>query len=62
MAALEFVKSSYSSGGGECVEVATNAPDSVAIRDSKHPQGPVLRVPPAAWAAFRAAIADGRLA
>ncbi|MDX3224454.1 DUF397 domain-containing protein [Streptomyces sp. ME19-01-6] len=45
-----------------CVEVATNAPDTVAIRDSKHPEGPILGVPPAAWAAFRAAVADGRLA
>ncbi|MDW6063012.1 DUF397 domain-containing protein [Streptomyces sp. FXJ1.4098] len=61
MTALEFVKSSYSSGGGECVEVATNVPDAVAIRDSKIPDGPILRIPPTAWTAFRAAIATGQL-
>lgn len=42
----EFVKSSYSSGNGECVEVARNVPGTVAVRDSKQPGGPVLRVTP----------------
>ncbi|MER6503270.1 DUF397 domain-containing protein [Streptomyces sp. NPDC001455] len=51
---FEFVKSSYSSGNGECVEVAVNVPGSVAVRDSKDPAGPVLVVAPAAWDAFRA--------
>ncbi|MFF3630184.1 DUF397 domain-containing protein [Streptomyces sp. NPDC002164] len=51
---FEFVKSSYSSGNGECVEVAVNIPGSVAVRDSKDPAGPVLVVAPAAWDAFRA--------
>lgn len=48
-------KSTYSSGGsGECVEVATCAcPEpSVRIRDSKDPEGPVLRFASDAWAAF----------
>jgi hypothetical protein len=57
-----YRKSTYSDPERECVEVAINVPDIVAIRDSKHPEGPILRVPPAAWAAFRGAIADGRLA
>jgi len=39
--AATWRKSSRSSGGGQsCVEVAV-APDSVAIRDSKNPRGPV---------------------
>ncbi|WP_405615096.1 DUF397 domain-containing protein [Streptomyces sp. NBC_01511] len=50
----EFVKSSYSSGNGECVEVARNVPGTVAVRDSKQPGGPVLRVTPGAWGALTA--------
>ncbi|MFF8917031.1 DUF397 domain-containing protein [Streptomyces sp. NPDC015032] len=50
--AYNWRKSSYSSDqGGNCVEVATH-PAAVHIRDSKVTDGPVLTVPPAAWAAF----------
>ncbi|MEU8696432.1 DUF397 domain-containing protein [Streptomyces sp. NPDC048680] len=48
-----FVKSSYSSGNGECVEVARNIPHTVAVRDSKRLDGPVLLLAPAAWDAFQ---------
>ncbi|MFD0423662.1 MULTISPECIES: DUF397 domain-containing protein [Streptomyces] len=51
---FEFVKSSYSSGNGECVEVARNIPRTVAVRDSKRPGGPVVTLAPAAWGAFTA--------
>ncbi|MFF3390855.1 DUF397 domain-containing protein [Streptomyces sp. NPDC002669] len=51
---FEFVKSSYSSGNGECVEVARNVPRAAAVRDSKNPVGPVVVLGPAAWDAFRA--------
>ncbi|MGV9963270.1 DUF397 domain-containing protein [Streptomyces olivaceus] len=34
---LDFVKSSYSNTAGECVEVAFNIPETVAVRDSKAP-------------------------
>ena len=37
---------------GGCVEVATNLPGMVAIRDSKDPGGPSLLVPAAEWRAF----------
>ncbi|MFE7316667.1 DUF397 domain-containing protein [Streptomyces sp. NPDC057555] len=53
-----WYKSSYSSGGDNCVEVA-ELQASVAIRDSKIPQGPVLDFPPTAFAAF---VADIRTA
>ncbi|KAK1182228.1 DUF397 domain-containing protein [Streptomyces sp. NBS 14/10] len=56
MTAFEFRKSSRSNGDRECVEVATNHPDTVAIRDSKHPEGPILHVAPAAWVAFQEAV------
>ncbi len=46
-------KSSRSSGnGGACVEVASNLPGVVGVRDSKDPTGPVLAFAPAAWRAF----------
>lgn len=47
-----WFKSSYSDGGGgECVEVATSS-SAVHVRDSKVAAGPVLAVPPEAWAGF----------
>lgn len=50
-------KSSYSgNNGGDCVEVAGNLPDLVAIRDSKDPDGPVLVLTPVEWRAFTAGV------
>ncbi|MEU4979258.1 DUF397 domain-containing protein [Streptomyces sp. NPDC021969] len=55
MNGFDFVKSSYSSGSGECVEVALNVPGTVAVRDSKDAaDGPILRLAPQAWARFAA--------
>jgi hypothetical protein len=48
--------SSYSSNGGDCVEVATNLPGVVPVRDSKTPGGPVLNLRAEAFAAFVAGI------
>ncbi|MEY9992595.1 hypothetical protein ABIE67_004627 [Streptomyces sp. V4I8] len=48
----EFVKSSYSSGNGECIEVARNIAGTVAVRDSKDADGPALRLRPGTWTAF----------
>ena len=48
----EWHKSSYSSQDGNCVEVATNLPGTVAVRDSKDPAGPGLLIPAAEWRAF----------
>ncbi|MFD8214867.1 DUF397 domain-containing protein [Streptomyces sp. NPDC059697] len=52
MPEFSFIKSSYSSSGGECLEVARNIPGTIAIRDSKSPDGPILRLTPTAWAQF----------
>ena len=50
---LRWRKSSYSSnGGGNCVEVASNLPDIVAVRDSKNPDGPTLACTREAWSDF----------
>jgi len=49
----QWRKSSRSSGnGGDCVEVADNLPNLVAVRDSKDPTGPTLTFTPTAWRAF----------
>jgi hypothetical protein len=46
-------KASRSGGnGGQCVEVARIDTDTVAVRDSKDPDGPVLRFRQAEWEAF----------
>ncbi|NJP28301.1 DUF397 domain-containing protein [Microbispora hainanensis] len=50
-------KSSISGdNGGQCVEVATNLPGTVAVRDSKDPGGPKLLFTPTEWQAFIAGV------
>jgi len=57
LAGAQWRKSSYSGGsGGNCVEVATNLPGLVAIRDSKDLDSPALVLTPIAWQAFTAAL------
>ena len=46
-----WVKSSFSFANGNCVEVAELPGDSVGIRDSRDPGGPVLSFTRAEWAA-----------
>ncbi|MFD7717989.1 DUF397 domain-containing protein [Streptomyces sp. NPDC059814] len=53
MTEFHFTKSSFSEPNGECVEVARNIPHTVAVRDSKRLDGPVLLLAPAAWDAFQ---------
>jgi hypothetical protein len=53
--------SSYSGGnGGTCVEVADNLPGVIAVRDSKDPEGPVLRFSRGDWSAFVVGIRETR--
>ncbi|MEV8451218.1 DUF397 domain-containing protein [Streptomyces sp. NPDC052095] len=52
MSVYHFRKSKYSSGDGECVEVACNVPGAVAIRDSKWYDGPVIVLASVSWEAF----------
>nr|WP_307628628.1 DUF397 domain-containing protein [Streptomyces turgidiscabies] len=53
---FRFVRSRYSTGSGECVEVARNLPGVVAVRDSKTPSdAPILHLSPTAWREFTAA-------
>ncbi|MHA4947118.1 DUF397 domain-containing protein [Micromonospora sp. SD19] len=41
--------------GGDCVEVAINLPNAVAVRDSKDSAGPLLTFTAQAWTDFIAA-------
>jgi len=54
-------KSTYSSGnGGQCVEVAMNLPEVVAVRDSKDPDGHKLLFARGEWKAFIGGVKIGR--
>ncbi|MGW1281468.1 DUF397 domain-containing protein [Streptomyces tsukubensis] len=60
---LDWTKSSYSGGGGSCVEWApehASATGTVPVRDSKCAEGPVLMVSVGAFAGLVAGVkADG---
>ncbi len=51
-------RKSAASAGGACVEVAF-VQDSVLLRDSKDPSGPLLSFTLAEWAAFLVGVRDG---
>ncbi|WP_424214945.1 DUF397 domain-containing protein [Streptomyces sp. BI20] len=51
-AGMRWRRSSHSTGMNNCVETAPLPPGRLAIRDSKRPAGPVLRVSDAAWTGF----------
>ncbi|MDV7221305.1 DUF397 domain-containing protein [Streptomyces prunicolor] len=60
MRAFEYRKSSYSDQAAECVEIATNIPTTVAVRDSKNPNGPSLHLNPTTWTAFQTCLRSTR--
>ncbi|KIR62764.1 DUF397 domain-containing protein [Micromonospora haikouensis] len=49
-------KSSRSGSNDQCVEVATDLPGVVGVRDSKDRSRPVLTIDAHAWRAFVAAV------
>lgn len=51
-------KSTRSAANGNCVEMA-QLPGVIAVRDSKDPNGPVLRFSNAAWRDFIASVRGG---
>lgn len=53
--------SSRSSGNGQCVEVATNLVEGVAVRDTKDRDGGTLMLTRAQWTAFLGAVRAGGL-
>jgi hypothetical protein len=53
LSTARWTKASRSSATGDnCVEVALNLPEVVAVRDSKHPKGHVIVLPAAQWRRF----------
>jgi hypothetical protein len=54
-----YRKSRRSGNSGQCVEVADNLPDVVAVRDSKDRDGGTLTFSPEAWSAFLADVKGG---
>ncbi|MBO0806317.1 MAG: DUF397 domain-containing protein [Nocardiopsaceae bacterium] len=50
--ASNWKKSSYSHATGNCVEVASMPGGGVGVRDSKSPEGGILRFSPGKWAGF----------
>lgn len=61
LSSAEFHRSSLSGSGDNCVEVATNLPGVVAVRDSKDPSGPVLAFTPSVWRDFLRGVRAGDL-
>ncbi|MEU7177007.1 MULTISPECIES: DUF397 domain-containing protein [Streptomyces] len=54
-------KSSYSTNGGNCIEIGEGVTGVVPVRDSKDPHGPVLTIAPAAWSEFVGGVKAGEL-
>ncbi|MGW1558009.1 DUF397 domain-containing protein [Streptomyces sp. NPDC002144] len=52
-------KSRYSNPEGNCVELAVLPDGSVAVRNSRHPEGPALVYPRAEISAFVRGVKDG---
>ncbi|CAL9439997.1 hypothetical protein SUDANB171_02215 [Streptomyces sp. enrichment culture] len=50
-------KSSYSGGNGACLEVRSDAPALLSVRDSKVPYGPRLGFGTGPWTEFVGAVA-----
>lgn len=49
--------STYSNGQANCVEAASQ-PGTVAVRDTKDPEGPQLAIPAHTWRAFTRRVQD----
>jgi len=60
LSGAEWRKSARSGGtGGNCVEIATNLPGVIAVRDSKNPDGPVITLTTAQWRSFATGVKLG---
>ena len=54
-----WTKSTLSFSNGNCVEVASLPAGEIGVRDSKDPEGPVLRFTPDEWQAFLGGARNG---
>ena len=55
----EWKKSQRSGQSGQCVEARLTPDGHVEVRDSKDPDGAVLRFTPEEWVAFVGGVRDG---
>lgn len=56
-----WIKSSLSSYGNDCVEVAgLGGGDTIRVRDSKNPRGRILSFTTAEWGAFIGGVRNGK--
>jgi hypothetical protein len=56
---LDWLKSQHSNPSGNCVEMACLPTGEIAVRNSRHPAGPVLLYTQAEMAAFLRGAKDG---
>ena len=54
-----WTKSSFSGGNSNCLEYARMVEGTVAVRDSKAPQGPAFVLSNAAWSTITNALKEG---
>ncbi|WP_406229334.1 DUF397 domain-containing protein [Nocardia sp. NBC_01009] len=59
LSGAKWFKSSRSSAGNDCVEVAHLDGGLVGVRDSKNPTGPALVFASGEWDAFMTCMQDG---
>jgi hypothetical protein len=59
MQQIRWIKSSLSFANGNCVQIAELPDGQIGIRDSKSPDGPILRFKPDEWDAFTAGVLNG---
>ncbi|MFF2025880.1 DUF397 domain-containing protein [Streptomyces sp. NPDC058171] len=54
-----WVKSSYSTGNGACIEVTSPIAHTVDVRDSKVTEGPTLALTSGSWTSFVTGVHGG---
>jgi hypothetical protein len=59
LSGARWFKSTHSSAGSECVEIAHLDGGRVGVRDSKNPHGGVLVFTPSEWDVFMSVARDG---
>lgn len=57
----EWRKSSYSTNGGNCLEIGEGNAQAVPVRDSKVANGPIVVFTTGQWADFVTAVQQGSL-
>ncbi|MFC7306231.1 DUF397 domain-containing protein [Streptomyces monticola] len=54
-----WIKSSYSTGNGACVEIKSPMMHAIDVRDSKVPSGPSIAFTSDSWSAFVGQVGRG---